>query len=161
MSEALLTTERIAERRADLDLAQPVLDFVAAINDGDLDAAIDQLDPGALHHGRVSSYRPDGVRVLFSMLRQVFPDLRLDIREMKVDGNRVVSRIAATATHTGSFLGKPPTGKPVAWESVDIAEVESEPQPDADHTRIVSRIWNIWSDSTLWEEIGFKPALMC
>jgi predicted ester cyclase len=111
------------EIRTRVDAAQPVNAFFDAINDGNTAAAVELLDPSCLHHGRVSNYRPEGVRVLFELLRSVFPDLQLDVREQRVKGRRVVSRIVATATHTGSFLGKPATGRPLAWQSTDIAEV--------------------------------------
>jgi len=136
------------------DVTGPVNAFFEAINEGDVDAALAVIEPGSLHHGRVSNYRPDGVRVLFNMLREVFPDLQLDVRDQRVEGRRVVSRIVATATHTGSFLGKPPTGRPLAWESTDIAEV-------GEGGTVVNRWWDIWGDPALWREIGFTPALMC
>jgi predicted ester cyclase len=149
--QELLTRTDMTTRQ---DVAQPVNAFFDAVNAGDVEAAIALIEPGSLHHGRVSNYRPEGVRVLFNMLREVFPDLQLDVREQRVEGRRVVSRIVATATHTGSFLGKPPTGRPLAWESVDIAEV-------GDAGTVVNRFWDIWGDPTLWREIGFTPALMC
>jgi predicted ester cyclase len=141
-------------RRTAQDVTGPVNAFFDAINEGDVDAAVAVIEPGSLHHGRVSNYRPDGVRVLFNMLREVFPDLKLDVREQRVEGPRVVSRIVATATHTGSFLGKPPTGRPLVWESTDIAEVGED-------DTVVNRWWDIWGDPALWREIGFTPALMC
>lgn len=166
MSESLLTklqtTGAMPSQVADeQDVARAVHEFAAAINRGDVDAAVAQLAPDALHHGRVSNYRPEGVRVLFTMLLEVFPDLRLDIHNVKVDGNRVVSRIAATGTHAGSFLGKPATGEPMAWQSVDIAEVETEFKAGASHGRIVKRFWDVWGDPELWKKIGFIPAVMC
>jgi predicted ester cyclase len=157
MSQTLLTPTTEAHPDSK-DLARPVVAFVEAVNRGDLDDAVDQLAPDALHHGKVSNYRPDGVRVLFGMLRTVFPDLRLHIAESRTEGQRVVSRIVATATHTGSFLGKPPTGRPIVWESIDIAEVEPSP---AGEGRIARRFWDLWGDPTIWREIGFTPALMC
>jgi predicted ester cyclase len=159
MSEVLLT--KTAERREAADPASPVIAFVDAVNRGDIDAAVEQLAPDALHYGRISNYRPEGVRVLFGMLRTVFPDLRLDIQEQKVEGNRVVSRIVGTGTHTGSFLGKPATGKPVAWQSIDIAEVGELDGADTSYYKILKRFWDLWGDPSLWREIGFIPAIMC
>lgn len=157
MPESLLTnpqTATPAEVAGKADLTTPVREFVAAINRKDVDGATAQLAPSALHHGRVSNYRPDGVNVLFTMLLDVFPDLQLDIATVKVEGNRVMSRIAATGTHTGSFLGKPATGEPMAWTSVDIAEISTD-------GRILKRFWDIWGDPELWKKIGFIPAIMC
>jgi predicted ester cyclase len=163
MSEVLLThTPGEDEARASLDeLTRPVVAFVDAVNRGDLEAAVDELAPDALHYGRVSNYRPEGVRVLFGMLRTVFPDLRLDIRDLAVDGNRVTTRIVATGTHTGSFLGKPATGQPVAWQSVDVAEVGELDGADGSYWKILRRFWDLWGDPSLWRDIGFVPAIMC
>lgn len=144
----------VKDRTREQEVAQPVNAFFEAVNTGDIEAAVALIQAGSLHHGRISNYRPDGVAVLFNMLRDVFPDLQLDVREQRIEGRRVVSRIVATATHTGSFLGKPPTGRPIAWQSVDIAEV-------GDDGTIVNRFWDIWGDPSLWREIGFTPALMC
>lgn len=141
--------------------ARPVLAFVDAINRGDVDGAITELAPDALHFGRISNYRPEGVRVLFTLLREVFPDLRLNIRELSVDGNRVTSRIVATGTHTGSFVGKPATGRSVTWQSVDVAEVGEHEGADASYWKILKRFWDLWNDPNLWHEIGFIPAIMC
>lgn len=150
MAQPALLNARTSEQ----EVAHPVNAFIEAVNAGDTEAAVALIAPGCLHHGRISNYRPDGVGVLLNMLREVFPDLHLDVRDQHVDGRRVVSRIVATATHTGSFLGKPPTGRPLAWQSVDIAEV-------GDEGTIVNRFWDIWGDPSLWREIGFTPALMC
>lgn len=139
--------------------ARPVVEFIEAINRGDLDAAIAQLAPEHVHHGRVSNYHAEGVRVLFTLLRSVLPDLRLDIREQRVEGNRVVTRIVGTGVHTGSYLGKEPTGRPVAWQSVDIAEIK--PGVRENDWRIADRSWDVFSDPSLWQEIGFIPAIMC
>jgi predicted ester cyclase len=159
MSEVLLRNP--GEDRDAADLAVPVVAFVDAVNRGDLDAAVEQLAPGALHYGRISNYRPEGVRVLFGMLRTVFPDLRLDIREQRVEGSRVITRIVGTGTHTGSFLGKPPTGRPIAWQSVDIAEVGELDGADTSYYKILKRFWDLWGDPSLWREVGFVPAIMC
>lgn len=151
-------------------VARPVIEFLDAVNRGDLDGAVAQLAPGALHHGRISNYLPEGVRVLFGMVRAVFPDLRLDIAEMQVTGNRVVTRVVGTGTHAGSYLGKAPTGRLVVWESVDIAdievrnaaEVETEFVTDAGPwSKILKRYWDLWNDPDLWKDIGFTPAIMC
>jgi predicted ester cyclase len=142
-------------------LPDAVLEFTAAINRGDVDGAVAQLAPGALHVGRVSSYRADGVKLLFEMLLQVFPDLQLDVRAVKVDGNRVVSRVVASGTHTGSFLGKPATGEPMVWQSLDIAEIDPDVDEELGHGRILGRVWDVWGDPELWRKIGFIPAAMC
>jgi predicted ester cyclase len=151
-------------------VARPVIEFLNAVNRGDLDGAIAQLAPGALHHGRISNYRPEGVRVLFEMVRTVLPDLHLDIREMNVVGDKVITRVVGTGTHAGSYLGKAPTGRVLVWESVDIAEIEIRDAAEVETefvtdagpwSQILKRYWDLWNDPQLWKDIGFTPAIMC
>jgi len=146
------------ENLAGPDVARPVVEFVDAINRGDVNAAIAQLSPCHVHCGGRSYHYAQGVRALFGVLRGVLPDLRLDIIEQRVEGNRVTSRIVATGVHTGSYLGQEPTGRPVVWQSVDVAEV-GQGSWDG-QLRIVRRDWDIFSDRSLWTEIGFVPALL-
>ena len=44
-----------------------------------------------------------------------FPDLRVNIEGTVAEGDEVVVRWTATATHTGDGFGFPPTGKQVAF----------------------------------------------
>ncbi|GAB2967569.1 ester cyclase [Actinosynnema sp. NPDC050801] len=140
------------------DVRGVVEDFIRAVNDRDLDAAVDLLAADAVHRGRISNYRPEGVKVLLNLLIGVLPDLRLDVVDMRVEGDRAVTRVVGTGTHTGSYLGKRPSGRPIAWESVDIARVGVR---DDGSVAILDRYWDIYSDVRVWQEIGFIPAIMC
>jgi steroid delta-isomerase-like uncharacterized protein len=44
-----------------------------------------------------------------------FPDLTIQIDDLIGEGDKVVWRITASGTHTGSFQGVPATGKPVKF----------------------------------------------
>ena len=46
-----------------------------------------------------------------------FPDMRMRIVELVAEGDRVAGRFACSATHTGRWLGHPPTGR--RFEDVD------------------------------------------
>lgn len=51
---------------------------------------------------------------------QGFPDLRFDVEELVAEGDTVVSRWILTGTHTGEFLGYPPTGKKVKVHGMSL-----------------------------------------
>lgn len=57
---------------------------------------------------------PDGEKRHVAMLRTTFPDLRIDVEEMAADGDLVTARWTMTATDTGGFMGRAPTGKRVS-----------------------------------------------
>jgi predicted ester cyclase len=49
--------------------------------------------------------------------RTSFPDVRMEIVELVVEGERVVGRFRCSATHLGEWDGHPPTGR--RFERVD------------------------------------------
>jgi steroid delta-isomerase-like uncharacterized protein len=52
-----------------------------------------------------------------------FPDFRLAVEEVLGEGDQVVVRWTFHGTHSGEFLGIPPTGKPVAMAAIEINRV--------------------------------------
>jgi predicted ester cyclase len=55
-----------------------------------------------------------------------FPDLHFDVREIIVEGNRVVTRWHLTGTHSGApFQGHPATGASVAVDGVSIDSIDN------------------------------------
>jgi predicted ester cyclase len=60
---------------------------------------------------------------------QAIPDLKWEIKEVVVSGNRVVVRGEATGTPAGDFLGVPHSGKAFRIMSIDV------------HTMNGARIW--------------------
>jgi steroid delta-isomerase-like uncharacterized protein len=65
----------------------------------------------------------DGIKVLFGMLRAAFPDLQVTIDEQLADGERVATRKTFRGTHLGELMGAPGSGRPVAFEVIDILTV--------------------------------------
>ena len=61
-----------------------------------------------------------GVLQLFGMLRAAFPDLRAEVDDLLVDGDKIVTRKTFHGTHQGEFMGIPPTGRAVSWGVIDI-----------------------------------------
>ena len=53
-------------------------------------------------------------------LRTAFPDLRIQIEDIIVDGDRAVARLRWQGTFLGDFWGKPPTGARIEVESIEI-----------------------------------------
>jgi steroid delta-isomerase-like uncharacterized protein len=64
-----------------------------------------------------------GVRHLYTMLRQAFPDFHADIKWQSADGNLVTTYKIYHGTHEGEFLGIPATGRTMHFETVDAMRV--------------------------------------
>jgi predicted ester cyclase len=61
----------------------------------------------------------NGLKDTIRAMRAGFPDIVFSIHEQIAEGDKVVSRFEWTGTHEGSFLGIPPTGRPVrVWGMV-------------------------------------------
>ena len=53
-------------------------------------------------------------------LKEAFPDVRMTVRDLIVDGDRAVWRWTFTGTHRGEFAGIPATGRSVEYDGVSI-----------------------------------------
>ena len=60
------------------------------------------------------------------MYLEAFPDLRLDIQSIEVDGNTCTMEWKASGTNSGSLAGMPPTNKSVVIEGCDVGKVRDD-----------------------------------
>jgi predicted ester cyclase len=65
-----------------------------------------------------------GVRAVVESLHRAFPDFRLAIEDLVVDGDTVWLRMVATGTHGGPFMGHPPTGRAIRIDVFDTLRFE-------------------------------------
>jgi hypothetical protein len=68
-----------------------------------------------------------------------FSDVRVEVEDQIVEGDRVVERHRATAVHAGEFMGIPATGRRVSWTGTHIYRISE------------GRIAEAWSEVSLWE----------
>jgi steroid delta-isomerase-like uncharacterized protein len=52
-----------------------------------------------------------------------FPDIRVSPEQIIAEGDKVVGRFTMTGTHTGTFLGIPPTGKSVNVTGIQVFRI--------------------------------------
>ena len=63
---------------------------------------------------------PEGIRQFYAGIRAGLPDVQLTVEDMIGEGDRVVVRWRARATHRGVFRGIPPTGARVSFTGIAI-----------------------------------------
>lgn len=66
----------------------------------------------------------EGVKRFFATFRDAFPDVRVEIDELLVDGDRVAVATTFAGTHQGELMGMAPTGRKVAVTGIDIVRIE-------------------------------------
>jgi predicted ester cyclase len=93
---------------------------------GKYELAHEIISPNMVVHGaggQTVGMGPDGLIDLIRTWRTAFPDGRMEIDDLIVDGDTVAIRNTWYGTHEAEFYGVPPSGKKVAVTSVGIDRV--------------------------------------
>jgi predicted ester cyclase len=130
--------------------------FEEAINTGDMAAferycASDYVwhggaDPGGL--GDVHGI--EDFKRAVAMFFTGFPDLRVEILDMLVDGDRAAVRFRESGTHLGQFVGVAPTGNKIMFSGMGIYRAQGG--------KLVEE-WFVDDSRAIFEQIGAIPVL--
>jgi predicted ester cyclase len=118
-------------------------------NLGNLQVLDELLDPSFAEHQPIAPGIPPtraALTAIIQSLRAGFPDLHLSIEEIDAVNGRVWMRIRATGTNNGSFMGNPPTGRPMTITVFDLVRLE--------HGRIVEH-WGVPDHGSLAVQLGW------
>lgn len=115
--------------------------------EGNIGAIDEFLADSFVNHSAPPGLPPDreGVKQLFTMFRNAFPDFRAVIHDLIAEDDKVVTRKTFYGTHEGELLGIPPTGKEVTIELIDILRVADG--KITDH-------WNVVDQLGLMQQLG-------
>lgn len=85
---------------------------------------------------------------LCALIRAAFPDVRYTLENLVAEGDKVVLRWSAHATHKGGFMGVAPTGKQVTMSgTVTFLIREGRVQEE----------WSHWDALGLLQQVGVIP----
>ena len=124
--------------------------FEVGPSGGDLEAADALLaDSFALHVPLpVSGPGIDAINNVIESCRAAFGGLAVTIESMTADGDLVTARFTARGTHTGEFMGVPPTGRPITMTGIEIFRLED------------GKIAELWGEANLMglaAQLGILP----
>jgi predicted ester cyclase len=115
-----------------------VRNFYESYNERDLDATYEQwVAHDLINHAFGGAYDREGWLSADKGLLDAFQDLRVEVLDQIVQGDRVATRFAMTGTQTGSFFGIEPTGAVATLTGTAFDRIEDE------------KIAEHWSDSNL------------
>jgi predicted ester cyclase len=102
----------------------------------------------SIHHLGLPDVPPnrEGIRQLWTKLWQAFPDVRLTVELILAEGDWVVVRATAQATHSGRYNGMEPTGKLFRWTETHCYRLENG--------KITEHFPEIRLEKLLWELTG-------
>jgi len=115
-------------------------------------AAIDAfIDPQCVDHALPPGMPAgiEGSKQFIAMYLTAFPDLHFMVEDMIAEGDKVVARLTTRGTHSGPFLGIPPTGKHASISCIDINRLANG--KSVEH-------WLEMDNLGLFQQLGVIPA---
>src|SRR5262249_43821596 len=94
---------------------------------------------GQLEHGQTID-GPEHFKRFAQGIRAAFPDLVVTIEDTVAQGEKVVARWSATATHKGEFIGLAPTQNKVTISGISIQKIVEG--------------WDTWDQLSLLVQVG-------
>ena len=121
------------------------------INAGDIDGFGELLADDFVEHEEMPGLEPskEGVKQLFHMYRAAFPDLRMEVEDLLVSGDKAVARVRATGTHQGEFMGMPASGKTVDVQLIDITRFGED--------GLAREHWGVFDALGMMQQLGAIP----
>lgn len=100
--------------------------FHDALNTGDAEQIAAAIDKYVEPDVRIPTPLPvettgaQALKQVLATLHRAFPDLHVAVEDLIAEGDKVVSRQSVTGTHKGEYMGRPPTGKSVAYNEIFV-----------------------------------------
>ena len=119
----------------------------AAWDQGRVEALDELLSPGYVRRRGPAAAPQDREQFKDSVraIREAFPDLHTEIEEIVEDGEELAIRWRSTGSHTGDFLGVPPTGRPVEVSGATFTHFDGG---------VIAEEWVTWDPRQLLEALG-------
>jgi steroid delta-isomerase-like uncharacterized protein len=120
--------------------------FEEVWNRGREDAIDEMMSEDTVTHGLEAEIRgPAAFKPFYRKFRAAFPDMRITVEDVLVDGDMIAARCSVTGTHTGPGLPVPAGGKPANFTGMCIARVKDGKLIEG---------WNNFDFLSLYRQIG-------
>ena len=122
------------------------------LNKGNWSAIDDLFAPDYVYHGPagMEARGPDGFKQLMTTMKAAFPDFTMTVHDVMAEGDMVAARATYSGTHTGDFMGIPPTGKRFSMPAQVMVRFENGREVEA---------WGIGDMLGMLQQLGIVPAM--
>jgi steroid delta-isomerase-like uncharacterized protein len=124
--------------------------FAEIVNEGRLEVLHELLAEDFVEHETVPG-APEGreaVSWFVTQFRSAVPDLRAELEDPIVQGDKLVARSTWSGTHEGDLFGMPATGKRFRMNVIDIVRFDGD--------RVVEH-WGVGDLAGMMEQVGLAP----
>lgn len=123
-------------------------------NHGHLTVIDELVSPGYVDHDPTNPLTtlegPEGVKQSVTIWRNAFPDVQVSVESQIAEGDLVATRWTARATHRGTLLNIPPTGR-----QVNVTGIFYERYQDGK----ILETWTEFDALGLLQQLGAVPPL--
>jgi steroid delta-isomerase-like uncharacterized protein len=121
------------------------------VNAGDIDRVDEFCTEDFVEHEEFPGTGPgrEGVKQFFRTVRGAFPDFRIDVEDVIVEGDKVAVRMRMSGTQEAEFMGVPATGKRIDVAGIDILRMVGDRA--AEH-------WGVSDTMAMMQQLGALPA---
>lgn len=95
------------------------------LNRGEVDEVFDYFAPDYVGHTTAGDMAdPSAIAGFVTALRTAFPDLRVEVKVLVTEGNRVTWLRTHYGTQQGDLMGIPASGRPIVWQEMVVTRYE-------------------------------------
>jgi len=117
-----------------------------AFNNKNLEACLSYYSPDHEVKSKPGSKGRAAIQQFLEETQQAWPDIQMTIEHAVAEGNWVMGRSVATATHSKPVLGVPPTGKKITAAFWDLHLF--------DDNGLIIETWNLMDNLAIMKQIG-------
>jgi predicted ester cyclase len=117
-----------------------------AFNNNRIDECILFYAPDHEVRSKQSEKGRDGIRTFLEGLHQTWPDIQITVEHSVAEGNWVMGRSVATATHSQVVLGVQPTDKTITATFWDLHLFDED--------GLIVETWNLMDSLAIMQQIG-------
>lgn len=122
--------------------------FEEVWNNGREDAIDEMMHADAVTHGLEQDITGrEAFKPFQRKFRAAFPDMKITVEEVLIEGDMIAARCSVTGTHTGPGLPVPPGSKPVSFTGMCMGRVRDGKLIEG---------WNNFDFLSLYQQIGLS-----
>ena len=123
--------------------------FEEVIGQGKLDQYSESHAPGFVAHGADHDFTLEEDMNFAREERKALPDMRITVKQMVAEGDRVAVFWTAAGTNTQAGAGLPATGKKIAVTGMTLFRFQNGK---------ISEEWGVWDKLSALKQAGLIPA---
>jgi len=124
--------------------------YKEVINAHNVEAADKYCASGFKDHNPDPGFKGDlkGLKANFKAFFAAFPDVKVEVKQVVVEGDLVVARVIMSGTQKGEFAGMPASGKKFKIQGIDMVKLNKDGK--------ATDRWGNFDNATMFQQLSPK-----